>query len=429
MYRPFLTICSCCGKNITTYIKHEYNFLIVPLMLFLFYFYGFYYGIIIFLITFPLFKNITHSCPNCLTLLHEKYFFPITKKQNYISLKYGKCVIVLPMLCIYIVLSVIIVLGIYLNVQSGNDSNDNGVHKDKNPITFIDNLYEKDTNLTWEGLIKDCGAAVMVENSARGVEVFSRKYHKKVIQWKGYFLSAFVRHNMQHLVNLNIRMIPSESLRSQDLVLSMDYEKHIELYHKLKLLKTGTAIEFKASLEVVGNEWEPHHLHLVDFELIGDFVNEEEKVLLFKGVNFDLSGHVKIHKEIKKIMEIKSSSEGKDKEDGKEENDNKDGNEEEKEMDFRLDEDKEKDGEVKDNDSEEGKKEVEENNSKEDDKDNNEEDKENKNNEEKGDKDENNNSSNEENVSSNENENISNETKEDNNDNNNSNDSLETNNE
>lgn len=420
MYRPFLTICSCCGKNITTYIKHEYNFLIVPLMLFLFYFYGFYYGIIIFLITFPLFKNITHSCPNCLTLLHEKYFFPITKKQNYISLKYGKCVIVLPMLCIYIVLSVIIVLGIYLNVQSGNDSNDNGVHKDKNPITFIDNLYEKDTNLTWEGLIKDCGAAVMVENSARGVEVFSRKYQKKVIQWKGYFLSAFVRHNMQHLVNLNIRMIPSESLRSQDLVLSMDYEKHIELYHKLKLLKTGTAIEFKASLEVVGNEWEPHHLHLVDFELIGDFVNEEEKVLLFKGVNFDLSGHVKIHKEIKKIMEIKSNSEGKDKEDG---------NEEEKEMDFRLDEDKEKDGEVKDNDSEEGKKEVEEDNSKEDDKDDSEEDKENKNNEEKGDKDENNNSSNEENVSSNENENISNETKEDNNDNNNSNDSLETNNE
>ena len=371
-------------------------------MLFLFYFYGFYYGIIIFLITFPLFKNITHSCPNCLTLLHEKYFFPITKKQNYISLKYGKCVIVLPMLCIYIVLSVIIVLGIYLNVQSINDGSDNGVHKEKNPITFIDNLYEKDTNLTWEGLIKDCGAAVMVENSARGVEVFSRKYHKKVIQWKGYFLSAFVRHNMQHLVNLNIRMIPSESLRSQDLVLSMDYEKHIELYHKLKLLKTGTAIEFKASLEVVGNEWEPHHLHLVDFELIGDFVNEEEKVLLFKGVNFDLSGHVKIHKEIKKIMEIKSSSssEGKDKEEGNEEE------EKDKEMDFRLDEDKEKDGEVKGNDSEESKKEVEENNRNEDD------------------KDDNKNNGGEENVSSNDNENISSETKENNN---NNNDSLETN--
>ena len=65
---------------------------------------------------------------------------------------------------------------------------------------------------------------------------------------------------------------------------------------------------------------------------IGDFVNEEEKVLLFKGVNFDLSGHVKIHKEIKKIMEIKSSSssEGKDKEEGNEEE------EKDKEMDFRL---------------------------------------------------------------------------------------------
>ena len=382
-------------------------------MLFLFYFYGFYYGIIIFLITFPLFKNITHSCPNCLTLLHEKYFFPITKKQNYISLKYGKCVLVLPMLCIYIVVSVIIVLGIYLNVQSSDNGSDNGVHKEKNPITFIDNLYEKDTNLTWDGLIKDCGAAVMVENSARGVEVFSRKYHKKVIQWKGYFLSAFVRHNMQHLVNLNIRMIPSESLRSQDLVLSMDYEKHIELYHKLKLLKTGTAIEFKASLEVVGNEWEPHHLHLVDFELIGDFVNEEEKVLLFKGVNFDLSGHVKIHKEIKKIMEIKSSSEGKDKEEGNEE-ENK-----EKEMDFRLDEDKEKD------DSEEGKKEVEEDNSKEDDKDDNNGDK-GKVNEEKDEKNDNKNNGNEENVSNNENENINSETKESNN--NSNNDSLETNN-
>ena len=271
----------------------------------------------------------------------------------------------LPIVCIYIVLIVIIAFGIYLNVQSISDGNSNDVHKEQNPITFIDNLYEKDTNLTWEGLIKDCGAAVMVENSARGVEVFSRKYHKKVIQWKGYFLSAFVRHNAQHLVNLNIRMIPSESLRSQDLVLSMDYEKHIELYHKLKLLKTGTAIEFKASLEVVGNEWEPHHLHLVDVDLIGDFVNEEEKVLLFKGVNFDLSGHMKIHKEIKKIMEIKSNN------DNKEKKEDKDNGEDDKEMDFRLDEDKDKDGEMKGNESEESKKEIEESVNEDKDKENN----------------------------------------------------------
>ena len=33
--------------------------------------------------------------------------------------------------------------------------------------------------LSWESLINDCGSKVMVENAAKGIEIFQRKYYKK----------------------------------------------------------------------------------------------------------------------------------------------------------------------------------------------------------------------------------------------------------
>ena len=174
--------------------------------------------------------------------------------------------------------------------------------------SYIKNFYDDTDVLTWENLIKECGAKVMTENSVRALEIFNKKYLKKIIQWKGYFMNAFVNRASQigletpnHLVNINIRMIPSETIKSQDLILSMGKATFLEHFDLIKNMGTGTPVEFKAKFESIGDEWKPHHLHLIWINATDDFMKDKVNVTLFKGVNFDIQGHLKLKNEIEKI--------------------------------------------------------------------------------------------------------------------------------
>jgi hypothetical protein len=182
---------------------------------------------------------------------------------------------------------------------------------------FTDHTHEIDvkvkenlpgTDLTWQDLIKDCGSYVVTENSARANEIFNRRYFKRIVEWKGYFLNAFVHNrnpldfNPDHLMNINIRMIPSESIKNPDLFLSLDYKKYVQFVNLIKTFSTGTPIKFKASLEALGNEWRSHHLHLISIEKTDDFIDHDHKVVLFQGVNFNITGHAKNEKEIYELL-------------------------------------------------------------------------------------------------------------------------------
>ncbi len=281
------------------------------------YFYGLLYGLIIIGITFMLFQNITHICPNCYSEISNKSFYPISSKGTYVTITYGKCIIVIKKIYIYILILIIIIFGIVINynyyIQINSSENPNEkIINDQKSEEFISKLYNKnDTLLTWEIFINDCGSKVMVENSAKANEIFKRKYYKKQIKWEGYFISAFVKSivpgvlDYNHLVNLNIRMIPSETIKQQDLILSLNKDNYDKYFKTLQLLKTGSPIQFEAIFEEIGDEWSPHHLHLVDIKLIDDFITNKEKVILFKGINFNIEGHMKIQKEVNEVIENK----------------------------------------------------------------------------------------------------------------------------
>ncbi len=130
------------------------------------------------------------------------------------------------------IILLLIILGVYLNFSyyKYGKYKQNHISEEikRNDEKFIKNFYNDTEELTWEALINDCGAKGMVENSARAIEIFNKKYFKKTIQWKGYFINAFIHRLSQlgmaepeHLVNINIRMIPSETRKAQDLILSM----------------------------------------------------------------------------------------------------------------------------------------------------------------------------------------------------------------
>ena len=315
MNRPYQTICEYCGKEITTFARKEYHLLLFFYIIIIYFFYGFLYGSIIIGITFMIFQNITHICPNCYNEISYKSFYPISSKGIYITITYGKCIIVIKKIYIFTLIGIIIIFGIiinynfYKNLQLNNNEIENKkIIDNEKREEFIEKLYNKsDTSLSWENLIKDCGSKVMVENAAKGIEIFQRKYYKKKINWKGYFISAFVQRiagfvDSEHLVNLNIRMIPSETIKEQDLILSLNRDSYYKFFNELKLLKTGSPIQFNAIFEEIGDEWKPHHLHLLTLTLIDDFIADKEKVLLFKGINFDIEGHMKIEKEVNEVI-------------------------------------------------------------------------------------------------------------------------------
>ena len=357
MNRPYQTICEYCGKEITTFARKEYNLFLIFYILIIYYFYGFLYGSIIIGITFMLFQNITHICPNCYGEISYKSFYPISSKGIYITITYGKCIIVIKKIYIFILIGIILIIGIiinfnyYTNLISNNELSNKKIIDDNLNEKFIEKLYNKsDTILSWESLINDCGSKVMVENAAKGIEIFQRKYYKKKINWKGYFISAFIQRiagfvDSEHLVNLNIRMIPSETIKEQDLILSLNRENYNKFLNELKLLKTGSPIQFEAIFEEIGDEWKPHHLHLVNIKLIDDFISNKEKVMLFKGINFNIEGHMKIQKEINDVIQ----------------DDNKTNiNNNEKDLNFTLDEDdnlneKDKNNSIEENNNNENK--------------------------------------------------------------------------
>ena len=145
----------------------------------------------------------------------------------------------------------------------------------------------------------------MVENSARAIEIFNKKYFRKTVQWKGYFINAFVHRLSQigmpdpgHLVSINIRMVPSETVKSQDLLLSMGKEKFLKHFNLLKTMKTGTQVEFKAEFESIGHKWKPHHLHLIWINVTENFMKDKVNVTLFRGVNFDKKGHMQLKNQL-----------------------------------------------------------------------------------------------------------------------------------
>ena len=309
---PFKANCEYCGKKVTTCVKKEFNLTIFPYAIIILYIYGFFYGLIILAITFLLFQNITHVCPECFCEITYKSFYPIKQKGQYCSLTFGKCTIILKKIFINILIALVIIFGIYLNIMyykfNKASTNKFKVELQRNDENLIKNFYNDTEILTWETLIKECGAKVMVENSARAIEIFNKKYFRKTVQWKGYFINAFVHRLSQlgmadpgHLVNINIRMVPSESIKAQDLLLSMGKSNFLNHFELLKNMKTGTPVEFRAEFESIGDEWKPHHLHLIWINITDDFMKDKINVTLFRGVNFDIQGHLKLKDEVEKI--------------------------------------------------------------------------------------------------------------------------------
>ena len=304
---PMQAICEYCGKQVTTYVKTEFNLLLFPTAVVLLIVYGFWPGLFLSLIILFIFQNLIHYCPECMSELAFKSFYPIENQLNHYIFIFGRCTLIIRKMFVYLFIVFIVAVGIFINVKYYSSANEAQIKETEKILLnvvddekLLDEMYKKKNadEITWENLIEDCGAKVIVENSARAVEIFQRKYLNTIVEWKGYFINTHVNMvafgivDANHAISINIRMIPSESLKDRDLELILSIPQYNELLPTLKKMRTGTPLLFKGEITAMGSEWAPHHLHYIDVKIIDDFMQGKVNFTIFKGVNFDIKGHL-----------------------------------------------------------------------------------------------------------------------------------------
>ena len=113
-------------------------------------------------LTFLLFQNMTLICPECLYQISYKNFYHIKQQGKYLSLN-AKCKKVVNKIIIYAILFIILLFGIYLNIQSNKNRKRYKMKLQeeyaRNDDKLLTNFYnETATTLNWETLIKECVA-------------------------------------------------------------------------------------------------------------------------------------------------------------------------------------------------------------------------------------------------------------------------------
>ena len=126
-------------------------------------------------------------------------------------LQFGTCIIILKKVWVILILILILSFGLFLNIQFFFFTK----HTFTEPLNKNDEVLNRfydisHKNLTWEEMLDDCGAGVMIENSARGNEIFAKKYFKNTVIWKGYYLNAFFEppnpwsYSNDNVLNINV---------------------------------------------------------------------------------------------------------------------------------------------------------------------------------------------------------------------------------
>ena len=295
---PVQIFCSDCNKTVTTYLVEEYNIYTWLILFIILAIYGF-FGLPLLIVFIPLCKNKNHSCSECLNLLYTIKFSTISIKREYVEISFEKCIIIVKKIYIMIFLGLLLIFAIIVNVDNFVlDTNDLISQHKAISITPNDSVSLKinkeysslnENNLKWEDLIKYCGSKVIIDNSARANEIFNRKFKGNVINWKGHFIiSSYNPYDPSHVATYFIRMLPSESINGADIIISLDIST-FEKYRELKFIR-GDPIEFTGKLENLGNEWNPHHIHIIEIKKIEEFIQRNEKITLFQGVTVQIEG-------------------------------------------------------------------------------------------------------------------------------------------
>jgi len=257
---PVRVVCPHCGLSVVSFIEHEsswvtYAVAIVLLMVLN------WAALCVVPVVFPLFKDVVHHCPKCLSVLAKTPRVAITSfKQEVMSFRFGSCVLVLARKYVLMLVAVMAVVG--------------GLHFLRTagaPVAGAELLPRGElSTIGWQDFLKDCGYKSYLGNPIHVTMAFNEFYKNKTVHWKGSLHAieeglSLLWWNQRGAVY--VRMDPPQFTGRRGLPdLLLTYTEGTTVAATVRKLKRGSGLDFEATFMEVGRRGAPHVLALWDLK-------------------------------------------------------------------------------------------------------------------------------------------------------------------
>jgi len=254
---PVRVVCPHCGLRVVSFIEHESSWVTYTVAMVLLLVLN-WAALCVVPVVFPLFKDVVHHCPKCLSVLAKSSRVAITSfKQEVMSLRLGSCVIVLARKYVLMLLGVMAVIGglHFLRTAGG-------------PVASAELLPRGElSTIGWQDFLKDCGYKSYLGNPIHVTMAFNEFYKNKTVHWQGSLHAveeglSFLWWNQRGAVY--VRMDPPQypGWRRGLADLLLTYPEGTTVAAEVRKLKRGAGLDFEATFVEVGRRGAPHVLAL-----------------------------------------------------------------------------------------------------------------------------------------------------------------------
>lgn len=249
---PVRVVCPHCGLSVITFIDHESSWVTYTISIILLLVLN-WAALCVVPVVFPLFKDVVHHCPRCLSVLATRSRVAVSSfHQEVMSFRFGSCVIVLARKYVLVLLGLTALIG--------------GIHLMRSPrvpSSGLDAIQRGElTSLRWEDFVKDCGFKSYLGNPIHVTMAFNQNYKNKTFLWQGsmhHVEEGFSLLWWSQRGAIYVQMTPPQFPTKRevpDLVLL--YNEADKVGTAVQKLKRGMEFSFEATMIEVGKRGAPH---------------------------------------------------------------------------------------------------------------------------------------------------------------------------
>lgn len=277
---PVRVQCPHCGLSIITFIEHESSWVTYAVAIVLLLVLN-WAALCVVPVVYPLFKDVVHHCPRCLSVLATRSRVAIAGfKAEVMSFRFGSCVIVLARKYVLMLLALTtLIAGIHFMRSSTA------------PISGIDAFLRGEPQTRgWDDFVKDCGFKSYLGNPIHVKMAFNENYKNQTFRWNGSVHHVEVGLSLlwwSQRGAVFVRMDPAQFPAKQnmaDLVLLYnDNDKQVT--DQVVKLKRGQTFAFEGTMVEVGKRGAPHVMSLWELQpnALPTNADAKEKLVLKKG--------------------------------------------------------------------------------------------------------------------------------------------------
>eukprot|EP00932_Pfiesteria_piscicida_P010601 SRR837773.21578.p1 GENE.SRR837773.21578~~SRR837773.21578.p1 ORF type:complete len:308 (+),score=70.35 SRR837773.21578:98-1021(+) len=253
---PVRVDCPYCGKNVITFIEHESSWVTYAVSLALLFLLN-WAALCVVPVVFPLFKDVVHHCPRCLSVLATRSRVAISSfKQEVMSFRFGSCVVVLARKYVLALLAIVAVIsGFHMLRSSGAAATEVEVW-----------ARGQDISASWQDFLRDCGFKSYLGNPIHVSVAFKDRFKNKTVSWEGSVHHvedslSFLWLNQRGAVFT--RMDPPQFPQKREMAdLVLLFNDGDEVAKTASKLTRGQRFGFDATFVEVGKRGSPHVLAL-----------------------------------------------------------------------------------------------------------------------------------------------------------------------